>query len=329
MMLALDEVAQPPMASPEAAALARRLDDLESRRDQIVSKLGDLRARTSVLIEGVPALMDFESLHRLGDHLAPFGHSISTGAPVSIGDALQLVDNAIPAVRARRRTLSDEADSLIDDAEDSLGVEDAPEIRQLRSKHALALGIETVLQRHRMEGRADQLEAIAGSLGTLELTNMAKRLAAAVLTGRLMSELQHELSALGLGYLRTQMVSSGRAGVATVRLAPPGKGFKKADMSDVLSEGEQTLLGLAAFFAELSLAGRPGPIVLDDPVTGLDQENKAVMARRLTEAARDRQVIVFTHDLESQRMLAEAHPGAVDEIALTRSDGRIGVASRS
>ena len=38
-------------------------------------------------------------------------------------------------------------------------------------------------------------------------------------------------------------------------------------------------------------------MVLDDPVTSLDHKRRAHVARRLAEFARDRQVIVFTHDI--------------------------------
>jgi len=39
--------------------------------------------------------------------------------------------------------------------------------------------------------------------------------------------------------------------------------------------------------------------VLDDPVASLDQARREYVARRLVGESRDRQVIVFTHDLPS------------------------------
>lgn len=70
-----------------------------------------------------------------------------------------------------------------------------------------------------------------------------------------------------------------------------------AEMTRVLSEGEQTALGLAGYFTEAYFDQTRSAMVLDDPVTSLDHIRRAHVARRLAEFARDRQVIVFTHDI--------------------------------
>lgn len=70
-----------------------------------------------------------------------------------------------------------------------------------------------------------------------------------------------------------------------------------ANLPQVLSEGEQTALGLAGFFVEAHLDGTRSTLVLDDPVTSLDHLRREHVARRLTRFARDRQVVVFTHDV--------------------------------
>jgi ABC-type uncharacterized transport system ATPase subunit len=69
-------------------------------------------------------------------------------------------------------------------------------------------------------------------------------------------------------------------------------------VEDVLSEGEQTALGLAGYFTEAYFDTSRSALVLDDPVSSLDHIRRGAVARRLTEFAADRQVIVFTHDLE-------------------------------
>jgi len=64
----------------------------------------------------------------------------------------------------------------------------------------------------------------------------------------------------------------------------------------VLSEGEQTALGLAGFFTEAEFDESRSTLVFDDPVTSLDHERRGNVADRLVELAKDRQVVVFTHD---------------------------------
>ena len=70
----------------------------------------------------------------------------------------------------------------------------------------------------------------------------------------------------------------------------------EADLPRVLSEGEQTALGLAGYFVEAHLDASMSSLVLDDPVTSLDHLRRERVARRLIEFAKSRQVIVFTHD---------------------------------
>ena len=68
-------------------------------------------------------------------------------------------------------------------------------------------------------------------------------------------------------------------------------------LDKVLSEGEQSALGLAGFFTEALIDGSKSALVLDDPVSSLDHVHREIVASRLADFAADRQVIVFTHDL--------------------------------
>jgi energy-coupling factor transporter ATP-binding protein EcfA2 len=67
--------------------------------------------------------------------------------------------------------------------------------------------------------------------------------------------------------------------------------------SDILSEGEQRALALAGFLTEVALTDGSGPIIVDDPVSSLDRDRSVRVAERLAEEARQRQVVVFTHDI--------------------------------
>lgn len=70
-----------------------------------------------------------------------------------------------------------------------------------------------------------------------------------------------------------------------------------ASVAAILSEGEQRLMSIAAFLADLT--GREGstPFVFDDPISSLDQDFEEAVAQRLVDLASGRQVIVFTHRL--------------------------------
>jgi energy-coupling factor transporter ATP-binding protein EcfA2 len=76
--------------------------------------------------------------------------------------------------------------------------------------------------------------------------------------------------------------------------------------SKVLSEGEQTAVALADFLTEVRLYKRPLGVIFDDPVTSLDHNRKERIAHRLAREAKERQVIVFTHDIVFTSHLAQA-----------------------
>jgi hypothetical protein len=89
------------------------------------------------------------------------------------------------------------------------------------------------------------------------------------------------------------------------------KGGHKPD--DIFSEGEQRALSLADFLTEVNLNPTSAAIVLDDPVTSLDHQRKRAIAKRLSEEASVRQVIVFTHDLVFLTLLTDiAEAGGCD-----------------
>jgi energy-coupling factor transporter ATP-binding protein EcfA2/Mrp family chromosome partitioning ATPase len=104
---------------------------------------------------------------------------------------------------------------------------------------------------------------------------------------------------------------------------------------EVLSEGEQRLIALAAFLADATGSDRSIPIVFDDPISSLDQRFEEAVAARIAELAESRQIIVFTHRLSLMALLQHAHEKRVEMgskvrckvIAIRREGQRTGVPS--
>lgn len=67
--------------------------------------------------------------------------------------------------------------------------------------------------------------------------------------------------------------------------------------STILSEGEQRAISLADFLTEIQIGNKNRGIVFDDPVNSLDHIRRQIIAERLIEEAKVRQVIIFTHDI--------------------------------
>lgn len=81
-------------------------------------------------------------------------------------------------------------------------------------------------------------------------------------------------------------------------------GGADAQPSEVLSEGEQTVVALADFLTEIALNEKSIGVIFDDPVSSMDHVRKEAIAKRLVQEAQCRQVIVFTHDILFSHHLA-------------------------
>jgi energy-coupling factor transporter ATP-binding protein EcfA2 len=95
----------------------------------------------------------------------------------------------------------------------------------------------------------------------------------------------------------------------------------------ILSEGERKAVAIADFLTEFTLDQSASGMILDDPVTSLDDRWKDIFALCLAEQARNRQVVVFTHDLSFlYRLKAHAKELSVGTIAhwIRAEDGQPG-----
>jgi hypothetical protein len=101
-----------------------------------------------------------------------------------------------------------------------------------------------------------------------------------------------------LRFRRRRPVLVHKPNKAKVRVTPlVSEELKNLSVERVFSEGERTAIALACFLAEARLGADRSGLIFDDPVSSLDHHVREHVARRLVAAARERQVIVFTHDL--------------------------------
>jgi hypothetical protein len=136
------------------------------------------------------------------------------------------------------------------------------------------------------------------SCSTVAVTRKTTELYDAHVTEELRAAFAKELEVLGIRNQPVTLEMSGQKGsrVQQLKLGTTSK-FAKAKLSAILSEGEQRVVALALFLAEIGIEpGRSG-LIFDDPVSSLDHLRRERIARRLVLEAKTRQVIVFTHDL--------------------------------
>lgn len=139
-----------------------------------------------------------------------------------------------------------------------------------------------------------------------KITSEGKKLISSALSKELLENLSRELESLGLTHFAVIPKMRGKDGATLHQLELNGASLPKgAQISDVLSEGENRVLAIAGFLAELKTTGHNGTIIFDDPVSSVDHEYRERIALRLCSEAENRQVIVFTHDLVFMLQLDE------------------------
>jgi DNA repair exonuclease SbcCD ATPase subunit len=168
-------------------------------------------------------------------------------------------------------------------------------LAELRSRRQVGAELEGVL------AHLDGLEAIARwedarrRLSTQAISHRIRELSKLAITARLTDALKREIDELDPIADRVELSASASKGKPAVRFKLRSEGRER--VAKVLSTGEQTALATAFFLAELQVSNERSTIILDDPVSSLDHQRREHVATRLIEEARERQVVVLTHDL--------------------------------
>jgi len=144
--------------------------------------------------------------------------------------------------------------------------------------------------------RSLRLERARNDCDTTGITRKGGDVAQIVVTAQLRSNFASHLSRLGFNAAPVEV----KLGLGTVGQHPYRLSLIARDdvpPCEVLSEGEKTCVALAGFLAELETTKNGSGIILDDPISSLDHHYRVRVVRLLVEAAKERQVVVFTHDI--------------------------------
>ncbi len=185
--------------------------------------------------------------------------------------------------------------TLVRAADEKKRKELATEHTELVARQNLAKSLEAVLALvQRMKDKA-ALEKCRPSLQTRQISAKSKEFASAAVTEELKKSLDREFKALGIGHIQTKLKERSVRGKMLHQLVLDLP--TTANLEEILSEGEQRAIALGSFLAELALANHSCGIVFDDPVSSLDHKRRGKVARRLAQEAKNRQVVVFTHEV--------------------------------
>jgi energy-coupling factor transporter ATP-binding protein EcfA2 len=311
----------------QAADAARRalesattaLEALQTSPSDIDVTLADLEAEDADLIEGYRDSLEQASARReclLASSTGTEWVVPGVPPPSFLTDRLQAVakDLTDRALRIEASTFSEQLSSTV-----TRRVE-------LEARRKLASAQTDVLHEIERLNRRGSLVAAQKLTDTSRITRKSTELTRSHVTALVRDRFTRESDRLRLERV-TLEDQGGQKGQLRHRPTFVGA-MQRASLQQVLSEGEQTALGLAGFFTEVHFDESRSAIILDDPVSSLDHVRREYVARRLTELSTDRQVIVFTHDVSfvtDLRRAADAAGVTFTERSVARRGNQPGV----
>jgi energy-coupling factor transporter ATP-binding protein EcfA2 len=167
------------------------------------------------------------------------------------------------------------------------------ELAELEDRERIQKHAKDVKAYIRDKKREAGLKKCEKALDTNGITRQGNELMDRVITEQLIENLDRELGFFDVQCAKVQVKKLGDKGKTKHQLTLPNT----AKPSGVLSEGEQRIVAISSFLAELATSSSDNPIIFDDPVSSLDHRFRERVAARLVREAKQRQVVVFTHDV--------------------------------
>jgi recombinational DNA repair ATPase RecF len=274
-------------ASEKRRALQRALDTVDVRHvDECRTPFLDgLLERAPYLHAAVLGHLDAAEREMLALRTDPIGTELA-----------ELDDDAATAVEAWARKRAARAETLLAAEEAEQRRVLRAELDELEARTSLAARLPDVERWLATLRREAALRRAHSALATNRITTKQRQLSEEVVTGALDTKLREELANLDCAHIPVDLRPQTRVGETQVALRLAGAhGTPK--ISDIASEGEQRALSLSFFLAEVATSENDGGIIVDDPVSSLDDERRDYIAKRLVAETKHRQVVVFTHDL--------------------------------
>jgi energy-coupling factor transporter ATP-binding protein EcfA2 len=116
----------------------------------------------------------------------------------------------------------------------------------------------------------NQIQEAKKSTNTKALSQKKGDLAEALITDAFVQRFNAELKALGASQVKVELVKS-KVSKGRVLHKLQLRGATQSSLADVLSEGENRIVSIAAFLADVTGKSNQAPFIFDDPISSLDQ----------------------------------------------------------
>ncbi|MFO8834957.1 hypothetical protein SC661_14095 [Legionella pneumophila serogroup 1] len=141
-----------------------------------------------------------------------------------------------------------------------------------------------------------QIQEAKKLTNTKILSQKKGELSQILITNAFVQRFNDELKALNASQIKVELVQT-RVAKGRVFHKLQLRGATQSSLVEVLSEGENRIVSIAAFLADVTAKINKAPLIFDDPISSLDQNYEESVVKRLIDLSKDKQIIVFTHRL--------------------------------
>jgi DNA repair exonuclease SbcCD ATPase subunit len=284
------------------------------KRKDVEHALADYRKLTETAEQIAVAIIDY--LEKAEERRLTLVDAANTGSFEKVGALSESIAAKLTDEIAALELAASEYDKAT--ATDSAQrTADRARLAELKDRKKLSEDLDTVLARlvdlEMLAKLAKCRDLVSTKQASLQITSLRRELVTVDLEKRIIAEIE-SFDLTHLPFRVSDRSSGGQSYFAVALKTPVGVANDK-----VLSEGEQRALALACFLGELGADTFKHGLVIDDPVSSLDHIRIRRVARRLVaEAAKGKQVIVFTHNLLFYNEVAEAAAQSTPQIPVAK-----------
>lgn len=170
------------------------------------------------------------------------------------------------------------------------------EIAELKARKQLSENLQLVLDHIKALKTANRAQKAADEIKTNSISIKAKKLHTEFITDAFKGRVKDYAYRIGLRRAKVSIVEESDRGGVLHSIGVEGA-KRTFPAGSIFSEGERTAISLAFFLADLGSVQDTCGVIFDDPVTSLDHRIREGVVNALVAEAKNRQVIVFTHDL--------------------------------
>ena len=221
-------------------------------------------------------------------------------------DALGTINQSpewIGEIRKISQIYEDKANKYEGDAEKDNRAKLQAKLKNLQAKKWLAEQKTAIKEEVNRLQALDRLQEAKKKTHSKALSTKKGELAETLITDAFVRRFNDELKALRASRLKVKLIKSKVSkGKVLHTLKLDGAVH---NLNEVLSEGENRIVSIAAFLADVTGKAYSAPFVFDDPISSLDQDYEEAVIQRLCAIASERQVIIFTHRLSLLGMVQD------------------------